>query len=179
MREVAQNLVVLLINAQGVLVAFDRLIIVQICPVYQSASNRRIDRQPLSSMFVLMTEGLVQALRLASRYLQHTGCRRSCVPHPNTCQVTWLLRLFLIPFPGQVKGLLLLGRVLAADNQPLHHGHAIAMILPGGLAGGVFSIKAGSLVLWHDARNGGRAVGSGCVEDIPSWRGSLHGLGTS
>lgn len=48
-REVAQDLIVLLINAQGVLVALDRLIIVQICPVYQPASNRRIDRRPLAS----------------------------------------------------------------------------------------------------------------------------------
>ena len=48
-REVAQDLVVLLINAQGVLVAFDRLVIVQVCPVYQPASDRRIDRRPLAS----------------------------------------------------------------------------------------------------------------------------------
>ena len=36
-REVSQDLVVLLINAQRILVALDGLIIVQVCPVYQPA----------------------------------------------------------------------------------------------------------------------------------------------
>lgn len=46
----------------------------------------------------------------------------------------------LDPLSGQVKGLLFLGRVLAADNQPLHHGHAMQCSTRG-LEGGVFSIK--------------------------------------
>ena len=35
--------------------------------------------------------------------LAEQGVQHGCVPHPNTCQVTWLLRLFLIPFLANSK----------------------------------------------------------------------------